>query len=347
MVATRVWAECCRYLDGDQTATCGWFDPESFNHDLPEIIWEHEGYAKPVHEVDPGVWGFLPFKPEITSNGENLAAEKTRASQHALPPAPLFPGSEIWPAAPSERSLSTTVFLLSGESIHKLKQEALTDPEAKSLSVSVIDVVQAFFWRASIRSRYRVAKEIRNQTFFPDELSILEMPIDGRPYFSSLLPSTYMGSLLIMNRPVMPIEKLCSPDTGIAQIARVIREAAARITPSLVHDSFTLLRSMTDYSKPATANMRLEHMNAMISNMMLFQTSDISFGNSFFAGGSPEAMRPQIERGHRRFRFLVISPLRRDGGVELVLGTLPEELNMLMSDEEFTKYAVLLDHKRA
>ncbi|KAF5565221.1 nonribosomal peptide synthetase [Fusarium napiforme] len=355
MVAIRVWAECCRYLDGDETATCDWFDPESFNHDLPEIIWEQEGYAKPVHEVDPGTWGFLPFTPEIcadlrngtASHDEIMAAKKPRTAQNTLPPAPIFPGSPVWPAAPSERSLSTTVFLLAGESIHKLKQEALADPGTKGVSPSVIDIVQAFFWRASIRSRYRVAKEIRNQTFQPDELSILEMPIDGRPYFSSLLPSSYMGSLLVMNRPVMPIETLCSPGTNISQIARVIREAAARITPSLVHDTFTLLRSMTDYSKPATANMGLEHMNAMISNMMLFQTSDISFGDSFFEGGSPEAMRPQIERGHRRFRFLVISPMRKDGGVELVLGTLPEELNMLMSDEEFTKYAVLLDHKRA
>ncbi|KAL6916435.1 hypothetical protein FSST1_007930 [Fusarium sambucinum] len=353
MMVLRVWAECCRYLDGDHTATCDWFDPESFNHDLPEIIWEQAGYAKPVHEVDPGTWGYLPFPEKIAEtrlqnglkNGAGDAARQNGMKKSVLPPAPIFAGSPVWPAAPNERSLNTTVFLLSGESIHKLKQEASSDADAKNRSTSIIDVVQAFFWRASIRSRYRVAKEHRNNEFKADEMSILEMPIDGRPYFSSQLPSSYMGSLLIMNRPSMAIETLCSADTSVAQIAGLIREAAARITPSLVHDTFTLLRSMTDYSKPATANMGLEHMHAMISNMMLFQTSDISFGDSFFAGGSPEAMRPQIERGHRRFRFLVISPMRKDGGVELVMGTLPEELKMLMSDVEFTKYATLLDYK--
>ncbi|CEF78594.1 unnamed protein product [Fusarium graminearum] len=354
MMAMRVWAECCRYFDGDETATCDWFHPESFNHDLPEIIWEQAGYAKPVHEVDPGTWAYLPFPEKIAEtrllqNGDSTTQQNGLSL--SLPPAPIFAGSPVWPAAPSERSLETTVFLLSGESIHKLKQEALADADAdadaKNRSTSIIDIVQAFFWRASIRSRYRVAKEHRNHEFKADEMSILEMPIDGRPYFSSQLPSSYMGSLLIMNRPSMPIETLCSSDTSVAQIAGVIREAAARITPSLVHDTFTLLRSMTDYSKPATANMGLEHMHAMISNMMLFETSDISFGDSFFAGGSPEAMRPQIERGHRRFRFLVISPMRKDGGVELVLATLPEELKMLLSDEEFTKYATLLDHKEA
>jgi hypothetical protein len=100
---------------------------------------------------------------------------------------------------------------------------------------------------------------------------------------------------------------------------------------------------MSDYSKPATANMGIKHMNAMVSNLMLFQTSEISFGEGLFLGGSPEAMRPQIERGHKRFRFLVVMPKRKDGGVELVFPTLPEELKMLRTDEEFTKYATLVD----
>jgi hypothetical protein len=228
--------------------------------------------------------------------------------------------------------------------VQKLKQEVLADPEAKGVITSVSDIVQAFFWRSAIKARYRVAKEVRGQTFGPNETSILELPIDCRPYFSSLLPSSYMGSMLILSRITMPIETLCSPSTSIGRIAYLLREAAATITPSLVHDVFTLLRSMSDYSKPATANMGIEHMNAMISNLMLFQTSEISFGNGFFAGGgSPEAMRPQIERGHRRFRFLVIYPMRSDGGVELVLGTLPEELKMFKTDEEFMKYAQLVD----
>ena len=371
MVALRVWAECCRYLQGDKTATCQWFDPESFNHDLPEIVYQQEGYAKAASEVDPGTWGFLPFFPPEDANGQQKDTALTNGvsctngeskpsstfkihglfeisnpvpKKTALPSPPIFPRQPVWPAAPAERSLSTSVFLLSRESTQALKQEVSADPGAKGLVTSVSDIIQAFFWRASIRSRYRVAKEFRGTSFRADELSILELPIDGRPYFSPLLPSSYMGSLLVMNRTTMPIETLCSPDTSIGQVALLIREAAARITPSLVHDAFTLLRSMTDYSKPATANMGIEHMNAMVSNMMLFSTSKISFGNAFFAaGGCAEAMRPQIERGHRRFRFLVISPMRKDGGVELVLGTLPEELKMLKTDDEFTKYARLID----
>jgi hypothetical protein len=143
----------------------------------------------------------------------------------------------------------------------------------------------------------------------------------------------------------MPVEELCSPNTSLAKVAHLIRKTIAKVDTALVHDAFTLLRSMTDYTKPATANMGLEHMNEMISNMILWQQEEnlSSFGEGLFAGGKPKAAYPQIERGHRRFRFSLVHPMRSDGGVELELGTLPEERKMLQQDEHFTRYAKLLD----
>lgn len=349
MVALKAWAESCRYFQGDMSATSSWLDPESFNHSLPQILYEQEGYARPAREVDPGVWGFLPFLPpegplEHYANGTYETVKFSSPAEKTLPPAPLFPHKFVWPPPPAQDGLSTTMFLISPENVQKLRQDVLTDPETKGTITSISDIVQAFFWRSAIKARYRVAKELRGETFAPDEISVLELPVDGRPYFSSLLPSSYMGSMLILNRPNMPIETLCSPETSIGRIACLLREAAARITPSLVHDAFTLLQSLPDYSRFTTACMGLSGMHAMISNLMLFQTSEISFGDKFFAGGGfPEALRPQIERGHKRFRFLVIYPMRNDGGVELVLGTFPEELDMLKRDDEFTKYAELMD----
>lgn len=349
MVALKVWAESCRFLQGDMSATCSWFDPESFNHSLPEILYEQEGYARPADEVDPAVWGFLPFQPPVKSlethrNGTLKTDKPRHIKDNALPPAPIFPRKFVWPPAPAQSGLSTTLFLIPPENVQKLKEEVIADPEAKKAITSISDIVQAFFWRSAIGARYRVAKELRGETFGPDEISILELPVDGRPYFSSLLPSSYMGSMLLLNRPNMSVETLCSPKTSIGRIAYLLREAAARITPSLVHDVFTLLQSLPDYSQFSIACYGLTGMNAMISNLMLFSTSEISFGDGFFAdGGSPAAMRPLIERGHKRFRFLVIYPMRTDGGVELGMGTTPEELEMLKTDEEFTRYAKLVD----
>ncbi|KAM0324351.1 hypothetical protein ACHAQA_008132 [Verticillium albo-atrum] len=357
MVALKAWAENCRFLQGDEWATCQWYDPESFNHSLPEIIHEQEGWARPLHEIDPGTWGFLPFFPRDQTDGvspgekstENAdtslaAVVKENLAQGALPPRPDFTLHSVWPLPRAERCLRTTLFVITPEKLEKMKQAVIADPAAKGVITSISDIVQAFFWRAAIKARYRVAKEIRKESFGTDDMSILELPTDGRPFFSSLLPTTYMGSMLILSRSSMPVEALCSPETSIGEVAYLLRQSAARITTSLVHDAFTILQSLPDHSRFSTANMGLEHMHAMISNMMLFPSSEINFGDEFFDNdGSPESMRPLIERGNGRFRFLVIFPLRPDGGVELVLGTHPEELEMFMTDEEFTKYADLVD----
>lgn len=343
MTALRAWAENCRYLQGDKSATCDWYDVESFNHSLPEILHELEGHARPAHEVDPDTWGFLPFIP-LEQNTAKTPLTNGAVEKRPLGRPPVYPLHSVWPLPPAERKLDTTLFLIPPEKVQQLKQDVMADPEAKGAVTSISDIVQAFFWRSAIRARYRVAKEIRGEAFGPEDMSILELPTDGRPYFSSMLPSTYMGSMLILNRSSMTVEELGAPETSIGRVAHVLRRSAARITPSLVHDAFTLLQSLPDHSRFSTANMGLDHMHAMISNMILFQTSEICFGDAFFAnGGSPETMRPQLERGSGRFRFLVIFPMKQDGGVELVLGTYPEERDMLESDEEFVKYAELVD----
>lgn len=339
MVALRAWAENCRYLQGDASATCEWYDPESFNHSLPEILHEQEGWAKELHNVHPHTWGILPFHAP-----EKIQTVESRAAKSVLPPPPKYTLHTVWPLPRAERTLNTTVFEMSAESVRRLKNEVVSDPHTQHTAISISDIVQAFLWRSAIRARYHVAKKHNGESFDASEMSILELPTDGRPYFSSQLPSTYMGSMLVMNRSSMSVETLCSSETSLALIAHLLREGAARITPSVIHDAFTILQSLPDHSRFSTANMGLDHMHAMISNLMLFQTREISFGNAFFGNeGSPEMMRPQVERGNGRFRFLIVSPMKRDGSVELVLGTFPEELEWLNQDDEFTKYAKLVD----
>lgn len=350
LIALKAWAENCRFLQGDHTATCSWLDPESFNHSLPEIIHQQEGWVRPVETIDPGIWGFLPFIPPDNHQSDVKAPPSDRlkiniANEMVLPPPPKIKLHYVWPLPRAERCLRSTLFLIRPSRLEKMKEEVLVDPHAKGEIQSISDIVQAFLWRAAIRVRYRVAKNIRKQTFEPDELSILELPTDGRPYFSSSLPSTYMGSLLILNRSVMPVEVLCADDTSIGRVAYELRQSAARITPSVVHDAFSILQSLPDHSRFSTANMGIEHMHAMISNMMLFPSNEVCFGDAFFANrGVSESLRPQLERGNGRFRFLVIFPIREDGCIEFCFGMHPEELEAFLADEESTKYAELVDY---
>lgn len=345
MVALKVWAESCKYIDDDDSATCEWLDPESSNHSLPEILHDLDATRRQVSEVDPHVWGFLPFfcpeELQFHRTTTNLGSKRK-----------VLPVPQTWshgltgfppPVDAAGRSLKTAMFLIPREKLELLHQEVIADTKGSITSIS--DIVQAFFWRVAIRARYRVAVNLHGATFPDDETAVLELPVDGRPHFSPLLPSTYMGSMLIMNRAGMSLKTLCSPQTSIGEVACVLREAAARITPALFSDCFTLLRAMPHYEPKgqfSLADMGLDGMHAMISNMISFQPEEISFGEGFFThGGSPKALRPQIQRGSKIFRFLVVHPLRSDGGVELVLGTLPEELDMLKTDEELARFGSL------
>jgi aryl carrier-like protein len=362
MVALKTWAESCKFINGDKSATCDWLDPESANHSLPEILHDLDVNRRQVHEVDPNVWGFLPFyrpeelkfdqpttQPESQENDLNTSVVSLTSNRKPLP------APQTWthgltgfppPADPAGRSLKTAMFLMPADKLELLRQEVIAETNGSITSIS--DIVQAFFWRVAIRARHRVAVEIHGATFPDDETAVLELPVDGRPHFSPLLPSTYMGSMLIMNRAGISLDKLCSPKTSVGEIAIVLREAAARINPTLFSDCFTLLRAMPHYEPKgqfSLADMGLDGMHAMISNMILFQPEEVAFGDGFFVkGGSPEALRPQIQRGSNIFRFLVVHPLRSDGGVELVLGTLPEELEMLQNDEELARFATLADY---
>lgn len=337
LVAIRAWAENCRFLDGDKSATCSWLDPESFNHSLPEILHEQEGWARPAEEIDPKVWNFLPFFPP-DSEVRRKQIEPIEPGQLPL----IVPHNyNVWPAPTDGRFLTTTMFIIPPEKVELLQQEAnssLADGE-KALSIS--NTIQAFYWRAAVKARYQVAKN-QGRSFGPDEITIMESVTDGRSYFSALLPSSYMGGMLIHNRSHLPLDTLCSPQTNVGTVASLIRKSAARITPQLFHDAFTLLQSLPDFdvTRFGTASMGLDHMHFLLSNALLFQLDEISFGDGFFAEqGIPVSMRPQVERASGVSRFFVIYPMRRDGGVEMVLGTFPEELEALKSDPEFSKYA--------
>ncbi|KAF4463402.1 transferase family [Fusarium albosuccineum] len=332
----RAWGECCRYVQGEASATCAWLDKESLNRSLPQILYEMEGYAKPADQVDKNVWGFIDIPDPAETDGSEI---KNPVAESALPPAPFFPRRFQWPPERADgQHMNSSTFVIPTEMVEQLRQDVLAEPAAEGVT-SVSDMIQAFVWRAAVKARHHVATQLRGETFDTDEVAIVELPIDTRPYFSKLLPETYMGNLVVINRPSMPLATLCGTDTTVGQISQVLRAAAVHITSSLVHDAFTLLQSVPDYTKVTTACMGMEGMHTAVNNLMLFQTSFISFGDEFLDdGGVPSTMRVQMDAINAAFRMLVIHPLREDGGVELVIGTLPEELDALLADGEFTSW---------
>ncbi|KAJ3579990.1 hypothetical protein NPX13_g582 [Xylaria arbuscula] len=338
--ALRVWAECCRYLQGDESATCDWFHPESFNHSLPEILHEQECWVKPLEEIDPGTWAWIPFFPPDDYIEKSKTAPESIQKNWHLPPRPEIPRHPAMPAQRPVQSLVPTVFRITKEQLALLKEHVLADPETQGSIPSIFDIAQAFMWRTILRARYRVETEIRKKTFGPEDVSILELSTDGRPYFSEMLPETYMGTTVLYKRPSMTLEALCAPGTTISRVARLLREYGSLVSPQLVHDVFNLCQNVEDYTRSSLASIGREHMNLAITNIMMFQTDDLNFGERFFAnGGAPETMRLALDRHGDKIRAIAVLPITKDGAVEFVVGTIPEELDMLLADEEFTRTA--------
>ncbi|WXC58510.1 hypothetical protein SNK03_004411 [Fusarium graminearum] len=359
LIALTVWAECCRFVQGDQSATCTWLHPESLNRDMLSVLYELEGFAKPASEIDPKVWGFLPYadpalngKDATAANGHGTEprTEKAPLSRN-LPEPPRLPPCEHWPpkARLDGRTLAASTFLISAEKLKRLQESVelaeATDPERQSLSnesvsLSLGDVLQAFFWRAAVRARRRP------ENTSADDTSIIEMPTDVRPYFSAHLPPTYMANSVIMNRQHVSVSKLCSSETTIYEIAQICREARTRIDQELVHDAFGLLHTIQDNSPGNHATAFLgqgiqDGPHSLFNNMMLFHAKDIgAFGGNIF--DAPDAVRVQMDWLNKAFRSLFILPIRDDGGVELLLGTFPEELDAMRNDEEFMQFAEFL-----
>jgi hypothetical protein len=139
------------------------------------------------------------------------------------------------------------------------------------------------------------------------------------------------------------VEELVSPKTSIGRVSLLIREAASQVTPQVFNDAFALLQTAQDYSELRYAFMRLDGLDAMITNMMLFPANDVAFGGEFFEdGGKADAVRIIHEGFNSGFRMCVILPYRKDGGIEFLFGSFPEELERLKEDEEFMKYAEYL-----
>ncbi|KAM0295231.1 hypothetical protein HYE67_000263 [Fusarium culmorum] len=359
LIALTVWAECCRFVQGDQSATCTWLHPESLNRDMLSVLYELDGFAKPASEIDPKVWGFLPYadpalngKDATAANGHGTEprTEKAPLSRN-LPEPPRLPPCEHWPpkARLDGRTLAASTFLISAEKLKRLQESVelaeATDPERQSLSnesvpLSLGDVLQAFFWRAAVRARRRP------ENASADDTSIIEMPTDVRPYFSAHLPPTYMANSVIMNRQHMSVSKLCSSETTIYEIAQICREARTRIDQELVHDAFGLLHTIQDNSPGNHTTAFLgqgiqDGPHSLFNNMMLFHAKDIgAFGGNIF--DAPDAVRVQMDWLNKAFRSLFILPIRDDGGVELLLGTFPEELDAMRNDEEFMQFTEFL-----
>ncbi|KAH7027190.1 uncharacterized protein B0I36DRAFT_350756 [Microdochium trichocladiopsis] len=340
-----VWSQHCSYLhSSDERPKAALSDmpvqvtSESSDRTLLGKIWQKERSGRSIEQIDAGVWqlvGLESPKAEVASeqHGEGVARDKT--GPQSLPPA-MFPATNE-----PEKTMTSKVFYISPRSFAAMKKAA--NEELGGTEVSGNDLILALMWRGLMKARsaaLQASSEDQNRGVE------IQIPVDGRPDFSQngALPVTYLGNLNFHYRPSMVLGDLLAPSTSLPAVAKRVRSCGLHVHHDNMLDAYTLLDNLPDFR--ATQPLRfLDFDGTLLISSMLMVSDDLCFGarGPFANAGRPEGYRPMMStRNLLKFRLCYVFPRKPHGGIEFMVSLMKDELEFLLKDEEFGRYALLL-----
>lgn len=153
------------------------------------------------------------------------------------------------------------------------------------------------------------------------------MPSDARRHLN--LPPSYIGNAVYQLTAAIDIGTLFSP-SGLQHAASAIRRAITSVTPALVSSCMTMTKERwIDWQFMSTAS-----------------TTGVAMGTDWTSGSLysqdwGKAFGPMV-----RYRYPgvvgaamnCIMPKLPNGGAEVMVGVMPEEVEVLRGDEGFGKY---------
>lgn len=340
-----IWAQNCKAVQTKNEEKANTVDPDtswlsmSADRTMLERIWAKEGTGRSPAEIEPAAWRLLGLDAPDTEDREVHIG--------------LGDGKSAQP--PPTRVMKSSIFYMPSSSFAALRNECAR--HYPSIPLSGNDVVCALVWRGLMKARaaaaglkaarqsgrQKTAQDADNEAVSDPEAR-LEMTLDGRPDFSQSLPPTYLGNLVLINQASLPLSTLVNQtQTSIADVARVIRESASEISPARVMDAYTLVRGMPDYGGLRLRFTSVEGSSMMVTSLLMFPVDSVCFGADVFGnGGRAEAVRPLMGAFSKFFRIAFILPRRPNGGIEFVVSLYDEEMEFLLDDDEFGRFAMQL-----
>jgi hypothetical protein len=337
------WAANCRdvQLGNKLQAT---LPPEISDHELLERTWAKEVTGRPNWQIPPEAWRLLGFEPPASTNPQSAATN----GQHKVEDAPAPDSTK------PQRVMKSYLFYISPTNVRMLRETCIK--ELGETDISINDAICALVWRCLIRSRM-AAKAISSDTkgavngshqqpgHADDNIQVrLDLPFDVRPYFPQSLPPNYLGNFTMINQALLPLSYLLAPSTSLGSVARTIRQGAGDLNAARLMDAYTLAKMLPGLGpRPKLQNLRVDGNGLMITSLLAFPMTRFCFGEELFAnGGNPEAMRPLLGAVNKLFRQCSILPIKSHRGVEFIANMFDTELELLMEDEEFGKYAMFV-----
>ncbi|KAI1163876.1 hypothetical protein F5B18DRAFT_617657 [Nemania serpens] len=327
---TNLWAENCKALQPHFSEHVVMpLGSENSDRTVLERIWAKEW--KGTYPVDPERCRMLGFDPP----GLNSENHKLKLQCREFKDGQISKG---------------TIFYISPANFIALKKGCRQDGSPEKVhsdsdsEISGIDAICALMWRFLLKVRVTAAKNFDysvGENGNSDAMVRLDLYVNGRNDFSPSLPNPYLGNLTVVNQCFMPLSVLTSPHVSLGTVARTIRSCAKSINPSSLLDAYTLARDLPDFEKLVLRNSGIDGSSMALSPLLMMPPLD--FGSGVFDnGGKPDATRMLTRAMYGVSRTGFILPKLANGGVEFVVNVFEEELELLLEDEEFGKYAMFL-----
>lgn len=107
-----------------------------------------------------------------------------------------------------------------------------------------------------------------------------------------------------------------------------------------MHQAFATANSIPDYTNLSYTFAGFEGAKMNITSTLnvppLFQ---LNFRQAFGNGGHAESIRMPKDESDGVFRRCLVLPLREHGGFEIIVSLFEDELERLMADTDFSRYA--------
>jgi trichothecene 3-O-acetyltransferase len=326
----RAWAQHMRVQQGQEAwaALETVVNADCCNYNTLVDVWK--GAGSPVAEATPAEWrllGLLPPRSEAAVGALQLPGSGAADAPAANPPPPM----------------STGIFYVPAGAISRLSAIATA---ANEPGATANDALMALVWRCTMRARRAAAPE-KPCYSEPGAMTEMDTTLNGRALLGDLLPWQYMGSLVFFTTR-LTVEELVASSTRLETVVGAVRRAVASVTQE---------RALAAYGLAAT---KLPHFTAEalqrpmptfdgaefgVTSLMSLPIMDWSFGNQVFAnGGIPDYIRQERRLFDRVCRYCSVGPLRREGGVEVLVSLAVDEMTFLELDSEFAEFAQLLCH---
>ncbi|KAK9351199.1 hypothetical protein V1523DRAFT_398549 [Lipomyces doorenjongii] len=139
------------------------------------------------------------------------------------------------------------------------------------------------------------------------------------------------GNMTMINQALLPLSHLVAPSTSIASVASTIREVAGRVTTANILDACTLAKAKPGLETgPILQNLHVDGISLMITSLIAFPMGQLSFGDKLFGNAASPS---QCARS---------CGVSSNGGVEFAANLFDTEMDVMMEDDEFNKYAMFV-----